>query len=78
MSTPAITYTYVPQRTPHLTFTWEGGPYIDVMFTHTHETADCINVWDYEKDTPRISVAQFANECEQYVTDTIDYPGDDR
>jgi len=35
-----------------LTFTWEGGPYVDVA-RQGHAPTEVINVWDYTADEPR-------------------------
>jgi hypothetical protein len=64
-------FTYTPDNAEWLTFIWNGGPYIDVVANTTHETLNCINVWDYEKDKPNIPVSldDFREECDQWVTD---------
>lgn len=52
-----------------LRFEWRGGPYIDV-----HEvgwsTAEVINVWDYEKNEPKVPVtnAGLKKAAEEWVT----------
>ena len=43
----------------HLTFTWEGGSYVEIA--HTGQTPyEVINVWDYATDKPIITRTQRA------------------
>lgn len=44
-----------------LIFVWSGGPYVEIHFDTVGSTAfEIINVWDYEKDEPRIPFTQKA------------------
>lgn len=43
-------------RAEGLSFAWEGGPYIDVIFKG--EPFEVINVWDYAKKEPAIPVTR--------------------
>jgi hypothetical protein len=37
-----------------LIFSWTGGPYIEIYFEGNAMPYDVLNVWDYEKDEPKI------------------------
>lgn len=37
-----------------LVFRWSGGAYIDIYVEGEASPFDCINVWDYATDKPRI------------------------
>ena len=37
-----------------LTFSWLGGAYIEIYFEGNAMPYDVFNVWDYEKDEPKI------------------------
>ena len=67
-----------------LVFEWHGGAYIEVGYVATERgdyerdyghavgdfvAQDCINVWDYETDTPVIArrLEAFAARCEAYA-----------
>lgn len=55
------------------TFTWNGGPYIDIYTEGAEAPFDCINVWDY--DTSRAAIdgrIEFISECEQWLNDSDD------
>jgi hypothetical protein len=58
-----VTFTYTPEYRSGLTFTWEGGEYID---TNTNAV---INVWDAAKNAPEIERTQEAFEaaCDEWV-----------
>ena len=37
-----------------LVFSWVGGAYIEIYFEGNAIPYDVLNVWDYEKDEPKI------------------------
>jgi hypothetical protein len=37
-----------------LIFSWTGGAYIEIYFEGKAMPYDVLNVWDYEKDEPKI------------------------
>jgi hypothetical protein len=56
--------------TEGFTFEWTAGPYIDIYHQMGPAFAvDCINVWDYENDKPRIPVTldDFREQCDEWV-----------
>ena len=40
--------------TDEFRFEWHGGAYIELFFVGSTSALDAVNVWDYEKDEPRI------------------------
>jgi hypothetical protein len=51
-------------------FEWHGGAYIDVSTSETSAVViDVLNVWDYEKDAPRIlpNQEEFVCRCANYL-----------
>lgn len=63
---------HVPEmrmRTHGYLFRWMGGPYIEVSCRPDGTPGvplDVINVWDYERDAPRIAVTLAAFSTEVY------------
>jgi hypothetical protein len=65
-------------------FQWHGGAYIDIGSTYAMGEAgvngddfhayDVINVWDYEKDEPRIprTLDAFQERCNEWLQDHAD------
>ena len=51
MTEELLTYRY--QR-DGLLFSWTGGAYIEIYFEGNAIPYDVLNVWDYEKDVPKI------------------------
>ncbi len=52
-------------------FRWHGGAYIEIGHSHDGEWAalDCINVWDYATDKPRIprTLDAFQDRCDNWI-----------
>ena len=50
---------------------WHGGAYIDLYMKGQPAPFDCINVWDYETDTPRIprTACGLADRVNAWITD---------
>jgi hypothetical protein len=63
MSNADTVFTYTPQYRSGLTFTWEGGEYIETT------TNAVINVWDHANDRPQIERTQeaFEAECDEWT-----------
>lgn len=53
----------------NLTFKWDGDSYIDVFQPGQWYPISSINVWDYEKEQPRIAITQevFESECRRWL-----------
>lgn len=68
---------YAPDDGPE--FVWHGGAYIDVGYTQPQgepgihggdfHAYDCINVWDYAEDKPRIdrTLDAFEQRCRDWL-----------
>ncbi|MGA5598327.1 hypothetical protein ACPCSE_29255 [Streptomyces cellulosae] len=56
-------FTYTPEYRTGLTFTWEGGEYIDTS------TGAVLNVWNHAQDAPSIERTQeaFEAECDEWI-----------
>jgi hypothetical protein len=63
MSNADTVFTYTPQYRSGLTFTWEGGEYIETT------TNAVLNVWDHANGRPTIERTQeaFEAECDEWV-----------
>lgn len=57
-------------RAGGLSFAWEGGPYIDVIYKG--QAFEVINVWDYATGTPAIPVTRhgFVGAVKQWLSET--------
>lgn len=66
--------TYTPDSAPWLTFTWQGGEYIDITPEGSEYATDVINVWDSSKDAAEIPFTPeaFEKECDTWVKDNQD------
>ncbi len=55
--------------TDEFRFEWHGGAYIELFFVTADNALDAINVWDYEKDEPRIgrTLKDFEEFIEGYL-----------
>jgi hypothetical protein len=58
-------------ETENFRFEWHGGAYIELFFTGSTSALDVVNVWDYEKDEPRIerTLTAFEEFIEGYIKD---------
>lgn len=56
-------------NTENFRFEWSGGAYIELFFVGSDSALDVVNVWDYEKDEPRIerTLPAFQNFIEGYI-----------
>lgn len=56
-------FTYTPEYRTGLTFTWEGGEYIDTT------TGAVLNVWNHAQGAPSIERTQeaFEAECDEWI-----------
>ena len=60
--------------TDEFRFEWHGGAYIELFFVGSTSALDAVNVWDYEKDEPRIerTLTAFQEFIEGYLKEQQD------
>ncbi len=58
-------------ETEDFRFEWHGGAYVEMFFIGSTSALDAVNVWDYEKDAPRIerTLDAFQTFIEGYIKD---------
>lgn len=63
---------YYKFATNGFVFVWHGGPYVDIFPADLPDNAfDCINVWDYEKNEPTITIKGLIAVAQDWLNDSL-------